>query len=102
MLVLVILLLIYTPINNVIGVSLETAEIENTYYAFNGLNRTNEFVVEIYNVESANGQPLTAEDGANSLITQNKKKIITIKQGNYTGESLAELLWIYLFSLTEN
>ena len=86
------------PINNVIGVSLETAEIENTYYAFNALNRTNEIVVEIYNVESANGQPLTAEDGANSLITQNKKKIITIKEGNYTGESLADYLNLSVFS----
>jgi len=86
------------PINNVIGVSLETAEIENTYYAFNALNRTNEIVVEIYNVESANGQPLTAEDGANSLITQSKKKIITIKEGNYTGESLADYLNLSVFS----
>lgn len=86
------------PINNVIGVSLETAEIENTYYAFNSLNRTNEMVVEIYNVESANGQPLTAEDGANSLITQNKKKIITIKEGNYTGEGLADYMNRSIFS----
>ena len=86
------------PINNVIGVSLETAEIENTYYAFNSLNRTNEMVVEIYNVESANGQPLTAEDGANSLVTQNKKKIITIKEGNYTGEGLADYMNRSIFS----
>ncbi|RZD41744.1 MAG: hypothetical protein CXT73_04390 [Methanobacteriota archaeon] len=89
------------PVTNVIGVSLETAEIENTYYAFNSLNRTNEFIVEIYDVESANGQPITFETDANALITKKMKKIVTIKEGNYTGEELSDFLNRSLFSKDE-
>lgn len=89
------------PVKHVIGVSLETAEIENTYYAFNSLNRSNEFIVEIYNVESTNGNPITSQEDANAMITSKKKKIITIKEGNYTGEELADYMNKSLFSSGE-
>jgi hypothetical protein len=86
------------PVNNVISVSLETAEIENTYYTFNSLSRTNEFTIEIYDVESANGQPITTETDSNALIVKHMKKTVTIKEGNYSGPELADFLNKSLFS----
>lgn len=89
------------PINNVIGVSLETAEIENTYYAFNTLNKSNEFTVELFDIESKDGQTITSEQDNNAEITNTTKRIITIKEGNYSGEELADYLNTSCFSHNE-
>ena len=89
------------PINNVIGVSLETAEIENTYYAFNTLNKSNEFTIELYDIESTDGQTITSENDDNAEITNTTKRIISIKEGNYTGEELADYLNTSCFSHDE-
>ena len=89
------------PISNVIGVSLETAEIENTYYAFNTLNQSNEFTVELFDIESKDGQPINSEEDANSEITNKTKRIIHIKEGNYTGSELADYLNTSCFSHDE-
>tara|TARA_B100000424_G_C22936720_1_gene498411 strand:- start:345 stop:1679 length:1335 start_codon:yes stop_codon:yes gene_type:complete len=88
------------PINNVIGVSLETAEIDNTYYAFNQTNYSNEFTVEVYDIQSTNNIPID-EDPENIQITNKQKKVIKIKEGNYSGQELSDYLNKSIFSDNE-
>ncbi len=66
-------------LNNVKSLSLETAEIRNAFYTFSDSLQTNEFNVELYDVNLVSN--------SNSNMTN---KTIRIKNGNYTGEELEE------------
>ena len=89
------------PINNVISVSLETAEIDNTYYAFNEKNKSNEFTIETYDIQSTDGRKITSANNDNAEIVNKQKKVIKIKEGNYSGPEIADYLNKSLFSDNE-
>lgn len=77
-------------LNNVISLSLETAEIRNAYYTFSNALQTNEFNIELYDV--------TLSDNSVSNMVN---KTIYIKNGNYDGEELEEYLNKHIFSQNE-
>ncbi len=86
-------------LNNVISLSLETAEIRNTHYAFSDNLKTNEFTIELYEAIPNDGNPVstsTSFDHINKIT-----KTIRIKNGNYDGEELEKYLNETIFSQNE-
>jgi hypothetical protein len=77
-------------LNNVISLSLETAEIRNTCYTFSDTLHTNEFNIELYDV--------TLLDNS---VTNMTNKSIYIKNGNYDGDELENYLNKQIFSQGE-
>ena len=84
-------------LNNVISLSLETAEIKNTYYTFSDSLQTNQFSIELYNYNLTNANGNVIGIDTNTI----KKKVIYIKNGNYTGEELEDYLNKHIFSHDE-
>ena len=74
-------------LNNVTSISLETAEIPKTNYSFSNISKTNEFTVMLYDKKKAD-----------NTIHNQKKEIIKIKGGNYSGEELSDYLNKSIFS----
>jgi hypothetical protein len=81
-------------LNNVISLSLETAEIKNTHYTFSDTLQTNQFSIELYDYN------LTTTNGATIGIDTNtiKKRVVYMKNGNYTGKELEDYLNKHIFS----
>tara|TARA_Y100000389_G_scaffold101638_2_gene98452 strand:+ start:5336 stop:6628 length:1293 start_codon:yes stop_codon:yes gene_type:complete len=79
-------------ISNVVCISLETTEIQNTHYIFSNKNKTNEFTVHMWE-EQLNG----ATNGFD-IIANKMKKVIKIKGGSYSGEELVDYMNKSIFS----
>ena len=86
-------------LNNVISLSLETAEIKNTHYAFSDNLKTNEFTVELYEAVPNDGKPVSTSTSFDHI--NKTTKTIRIKNGNYNGEELEKYLNETIFSQNE-
>tara|TARA_A100001015_G_scaffold169218_1_gene188100 strand:+ start:3961 stop:5265 length:1305 start_codon:yes stop_codon:yes gene_type:complete len=74
---------------NVISLNVHNIQIPKTYYTFSSVLGTNEFSLELFDINKSNGQVVDS-----SQI----KKIIKILNGVYDGESLANYLNTFVFS----
>jgi len=77
-------------LNNIMSISLETAEIPNSNYTFSNSSKTNEFTVELYDIKKAD-----------DTIHNNKTEVIRIKEGTYSGEELSDYMNMSIFSNNE-
>jgi len=74
-------------LNNVTSISLETAEIPNAHYSFSEFSKSNEFSIELCDIQKSDG------------VLYNKKiEVIKIKSGSYNGEELSDYLNKSFFS----
>lgn len=85
-------------LNNVTSIALESAEIPNLFYNFSSLNKTNEFTIELFDV--SDNVSNNANSSNNVDILNKTKRVIKIKDGNYTAQQLTTYLNRFIFGIS--